>query len=119
MNKILQELSINNENYGSCIGGDDWSSTTSEGIIKSINPSNGETIASVYKCSESDYETILKESDKAFLEWKKVPAPIRGQLIFEMGNELRKNNDNTVGPTKSILEYYSLQPNTIACFYYH
>ena len=93
MNKILQQLSINNENYGSCIGGGDWSSTTSEGIIKSINPSNGETIASVYKCSESDYEKVLFESNKAFKEWRKVPAPIRGQLIFEMGNELRRNKD--------------------------
>ena len=93
MNKILQQLSINNENHGSCIGGGDWSSTTSEGIIKSINPSNGETIASVYKCSESDYEKVLFESNKAFKEWRKVPAPIRGQLIFEMGNELRKNKD--------------------------
>ena len=93
MNKILEQLMINNENYGSCIGGNDWSSTTSEGIIDSINPSNGEKIASVYKCSESDYEKILSESNEAFEEWRKVPAPIRGQLIFEMGNELRRNKD--------------------------
>ena len=93
MNKILEQLMINNENYGSCIGGSDWSSTASEGIIDSINPSNGEKIASVYKCSESDYEKVLSESNKAFEQWRKVPAPIRGQLIFEMGNELRRNKD--------------------------
>ena len=93
MNKILEQLMINNENYGSCIGGSDWSSTTSEGIIDSINPSNGKKIASVYKCSESDYEKVLSESNKSFEEWRKVPAPIRGQLIFEMGNELRRNKD--------------------------
>ena len=62
MNEILKELSIKTENFGSCNGGDAWLSTTSEGIIKSVNPANGDTIASVYKCSESDYEKVLFDS---------------------------------------------------------
>jgi len=93
MKNILEKLSISNHSFGSCIGGVGWIENKSEGIIKSVNPSNGEIIASVYKCSESDYENVLDVSNKAFLEWRKVPAPIRGQLIFEMGNELRRNKD--------------------------
>ena len=93
MKDILEKLSISNHSFGSCIGGVGWIENKNEGIIKSVNPSNSETIASVYKCSESDYEKVLDASNKAFLEWRKVPAPIRGQLIFEMGNELRQNKD--------------------------
>ena len=93
MDDILKKLSIKEKNYGSCVGGENWLSTSNEGVIESANPSNGKVIARVFKCSEADYDKVLSESNKAFNEWRKVPAPVRGQLIFEMGNELRKNKD--------------------------
>jgi aldehyde dehydrogenase (NAD+) len=93
MENILKQLSVLNENYGSCIGGDSWIKTTNEGCIESINPSKSDIIANVYKCSEADYEKVIIASSEAFKQWRKVPAPIRGQLIFEMGNKLRENKD--------------------------
>lgn len=93
MEDILKELMIQKENYGSCIGGEGWLETKNLGEFKSINPSNGELIASVYKCSDQDYEKVVKYSSEAFKEWRKVPAPVRGQLIFEMGNKLREHKD--------------------------
>ena len=93
MKDILEKLSISDHSFGSCIGGEGWIENTNEGVIESINPSNGEKIASVYKSSESDYEKVIEASNKAFLTWRKVPAPVRGQLVFEMGNELRRNKD--------------------------
>ena len=93
MENILKKLSILNENHGACIGGDVWMETKDQGTIDSINPSNGDIIANVHKCSEADYEKVIMASSEAFKEWRKVPAPIRGQLIFEMGNKLRENKD--------------------------
>ena len=93
MEDILKELMIQKENYGSCIGGESWLETKNLGEFKSINPSNGELIASVYKCSDQDYDKVVKYSSEAFKEWRKVPAPVRGQLIFEMGNKLREHKD--------------------------
>jgi len=93
MNDILKKLNINNENYGSCIGGEKWFNTSSEGAIESINPTTGELIAKVYKCSESDYDKIINASNDAFEEWRMVPAPKRGELIRLMGNALRENKD--------------------------
>ena len=58
MENILKELSISKENYGACLGGESWMETRDQGTIESINPSNGEVLASVYKCSENDYEKI-------------------------------------------------------------
>ena len=93
MNDILKKLNINNENYGSCVGGENWFNTSSEGVIESINPTTGELIAKVYKCSASDYDKIINASNDAFKEWRMVPAPKRGELIRLMGNALRENKD--------------------------
>ena len=93
MKEILNSLGIKEDNYGACIGSGNWSKTTDAGVLESINPSNGDTIAKVYQCSESDYDEIIMESQKAFDEWRMVPAPIRGQLVREMGEELRRKKD--------------------------
>ena len=93
MKEILNSLGIKEDNYGACIGSGNWSKTTDAGVLESINPSNGDTIAKVYQCSESDYDEIIMESQKVFDEWRMVPAPIRGQLVREMGEELRRKKD--------------------------
>ena len=51
MNSILEKLGIDKNNYGSCFGGENWNKTEDSGIIESINPTTGELIANVYKCS--------------------------------------------------------------------
>ncbi|HIB78635.1 MAG TPA: aldehyde dehydrogenase family protein [Candidatus Marinimicrobia bacterium] len=93
MNSILKELGINNVNYGACSGTKKWSSSQDGGLLESINPSTGEVIASVYQATENDYEQIVKESVAAFNEFRKVPAPIRGQLVRKMGDALREKKD--------------------------
>ena len=93
MNEILKKLNIDNTNYGSCIGGESWIKTSTEGIIESINPTTGELIAKVHKCSEKDYDKVISSSNDAFKEWRMVPAPKRGELIRLMGNALRENKD--------------------------
>jgi len=89
----LESLGIEENNFGSCIGAGEWSSTMDSGTIKSVNPASGEAIASVYQCSENDYDQIILDSMEAFKEWRMVPAPIRGQLVREMGEELRRKKD--------------------------
>jgi len=93
MKDILHSLGINKNNYGACIGAGNWSATTDAGVLNSVNPANGEVIANVYQCSEADYDNVIKESIEAFKEWRMVPAPIRGQLVREMGEELRRKKD--------------------------
>ena len=93
MKKIIESLGITQENFGSCIGAEKWIETKNSGLIESINPASGEVIANVFQCSEDDYEDVIKASQESFKEWRMVPAPIRGQLVREMGEELRKNKD--------------------------
>ena len=90
---ILKELGIKAVNYGACSGTGKWSDTTQSGEIVSINPANGKKIASVYQCSESDYDRIVSDSAKVFKKWRKVPAPVRGELVRQMGEALREKKD--------------------------
>ena len=90
---ILNELGIEKTNFGACAGPNDWYKTTDAGIIDSINPANGEVVASVYQCNVDDFKSIVDKSYKAFIEWRKVPAPLRGQLVREMANALREKKD--------------------------
>ncbi len=90
---FLKQLGINSDNYGGSLGPGQWTQTEDAGKIDSFNPSNGELIGSVYQCSVDDYNSIVKGSIEAFDEWKKVPAPERGQLVRELGNALRDYKD--------------------------
>ena len=90
---LLKKCGISDTNYGSCIGGKDWSTTENSGINESINPSNEKVLASVFEANEDDYENVVKEAQSAFADWRKVPAPVRGNLVREMGNALRDKKD--------------------------
>lgn len=90
---ILKSLKIHPTNSGTSTGSNWWSTTTNNGEIISYSPTNGKPIASVYNCSEADYERVVTEAQKAFQEWRKVPAPQRGEIIRLIGEELRKHKD--------------------------
>ena len=90
---ILNKLGIKDVNFGGCSGPGNWTKGKNDGITESLNPSNGQLIASVYNCSQEEYVRIVKKSHESFIEWRKVPAPERGQFIRTMGNALRDNKD--------------------------
>lgn len=90
---LLRSLHIDKKNSGASTGKHWWSHDESEGEIISINPANGKDIAAIYRASLKDYEHVIKEAEQAFLSWREVPAPKRGELIRAIGDELRKNKD--------------------------
>ena len=94
---LLKKCGISNSNLGCCVGGSDWFTTKDAGINTSINPSNEEVIASVFEANKGDYEKVVKKAQSAFAEWRKVPAPVRGNLVREMGNALREKKDELGG----------------------
>ena len=93
MKDILNTLGISDVNYGACSSKNNWSKNQKGGLLKSYNPATGELIAAVYQATNDDYESILSESGKAFKSFRKVPAPIRGQLVREIGEALREKKD--------------------------
>ena len=86
---FLKQLGISNTNYGTSTG-QKWMQTKTEGELKIHSPVDGKFIASVYQGSEKDYEKIMKSMEEAFLYWRMVPAPKRGEIVRQIGNKLRE-----------------------------
>ncbi|MFQ6606339.1 MAG: aldehyde dehydrogenase family protein [Fidelibacterota bacterium] len=91
--EILKALGIQDTNPGACWGLGEWSQTTTAGVNRSVNPTSGEVIASVNEASLDDYEKVVQSAVEGFQEWRQVPAPVRGQVVRELGNALRENKD--------------------------
>ena len=59
-------------------------------VIKSIDPATGEIIAEVQTGSVQDLENCINTSNDAFKQWRNLPAPYRGEIVRQIGDELRK-----------------------------
>jgi aldehyde dehydrogenase (NAD+) len=84
---ILEKLHIEAVNSGACYG--DWIPNPSGGEIESLNPSTGEPLAKVARAGPEDYEYVVAQAQEAFLEWRMIPAPKRGEIVRGIANELR------------------------------
>ena len=65
------------------------SSATSGGDLAVRTPLTGEVIAQVPKITAAAATRGYRRAHAAFLEWRKVPAPRRGELVRLLGEELR------------------------------
>ncbi|MGB5739942.1 MAG: aldehyde dehydrogenase family protein [Woeseia sp.] len=92
MKEILRKLGLDDVNPGTWSGAKALQSKDAP-LIESFNPSNGELIASVRSTTKAEYETVIKHAQEAFLEWRKIPAPVRGDAVRKIGNALRDNKD--------------------------
>ena len=90
---VLTELGLQSLNPGGCAGQGRWTTTENCGVLSSINPATGETIARVNLCSAQDYEGIVQAAQESFEEWRSVPAPKRGEVIRLIGEALREKKD--------------------------
>ena len=90
MKKILDSLGLDAVNPGTWCGPDS-SEDTSAPLIDSINPTTGEVIASVRATSAEEYDNVIKRAQQAFLDWREVPGPVRGNAVRLIGNGLRDN----------------------------
>jgi len=84
--EALEQLGIIAMNDGTSTGSDSFASGT---IIPSISPVDGELIAEVRGSSRDDYERALRAASKAFVVWRSMPAPQRGDIVRQFGDKLR------------------------------
>ena len=94
MNKaqILEGLGLADVNPGAC-SGEGWHAAADAPLVKSVDPATGVVIASVRAATEADYERIAASAAAAFLRWREVPAPRRGEAVRLMGEALRAKKD--------------------------
>ena len=88
---ILQRLGIQPVNAGACRG--TWSDTHGRELV-SHDPADGSVLAKVRMATRTDYDEVAESASRAFLKWRMVPAPRRGQIVREIGEELRRHKDD-------------------------
>jgi len=85
--ELLESLGIQPQNPGACTG--TWIETGGAQLV-SINPTLNEPIASVRQATAEDYESVARVADEAFRTWRMMPAPQRGEIVRQLGDELRQ-----------------------------
>jgi|TARA_B110000046_G_scaffold55480_2_gene61985 aldehyde dehydrogenase (NAD+) len=85
--EALKELGLKENNSGVSTGST-WLNAGGE-VIKSYSPVDGKLIGCVTGASESDYQVVKNKAKSAFTDWRKVPAPLRGEIVRQIGDELR------------------------------
>lgn len=86
--QVLKNLNILelNPSYST---GTAWGPSSGSNVIDSYSPVDGKKIASVQVASVADYEKVIKKATDAFVFWRSMPAPKRGDIVRQFGDALR------------------------------
>jgi aldehyde dehydrogenase (NAD+) len=91
VSEVLDRLGIKPLNSGACWG--EWIEKPAGDELVSTSPIDGRELARVQMAAEEDYDEVVWQAAEAFKTWRLVPAPVRGQVVREIGDELRKFKD--------------------------
>jgi len=78
--------------YGNFIGGV-WGAAASGATFESIVPATGESLGTFPRSTAADVDRAVAAASEAFLDWRLVPAPERGNLLFRFAELLRAHKD--------------------------
>jgi aldehyde dehydrogenase (NAD+) len=87
----LSTLGIKKKNSGVSTGSQ-WL-RSGGGSIDSYSPVDGKLIGSVSAADEKSFQKVIATSNEAFIEWRKWPAPKRGEIVRQIGEALREFKD--------------------------
>lgn len=89
---VLKNLKLTGIQNGASTGVD-WIKT-SGAILESHSPIDGNLIGSIKQATEKDYDKVVSKATAAFIEWRKIPAPKRGEIVRQIGEALRENKES-------------------------
>jgi aldehyde dehydrogenase (NAD+) len=87
MSDILKSLGMQVTSPGAF--GKSIITSTSGATLVSTSPIDGRELGRVVCADEAAYDRVVNDAHEVFLEWRKVPAPERGNLVRKIGNALR------------------------------
>nr|XP_014094458.1 putative aldehyde dehydrogenase family 7 member A1 homolog isoform X3 [Bactrocera oleae] len=83
---FLKDIGIERENCGVYNGS--WKGSGE--VLTSIDPGTGRKIANVRVGTSEEMNEAIKVGVNAYQQWCQVPAPVRGNIIRQIGEEMRK-----------------------------
>ena len=66
---------------------------TGKSTFATINPATGETLAQIAEANLADVESAVQAATDAFNSWRLTPAPLRGELLFKVGDILKTKKE--------------------------
>jgi aldehyde dehydrogenase (NAD+) len=60
----------------------------------SFSPADGKKIGSIQETDQKAFELIVAKAQAAFLKWRLVPAPKRGEVVRQIGEALRSKKQD-------------------------
>ena len=78
------------QNY---IGGE-WVDSASGETFESTSPATGEAIGIFPRSNADDVDRAVDAANEAFQEWRLVPAPKRGEILYRFANLLTEEKDD-------------------------
>jgi aldehyde dehydrogenase (NAD+) len=83
---LLASLGIHDGHPGGFAG--EW--IGSGPALDVITPADGSLVGRVTQVTEAEYDRIAARAHEAFLAWRLVPAPRRGEIVRQLGHRLRE-----------------------------
>ncbi len=84
--EALHQLGVKDLNEGTSTGSNNFSNGE---VIESYSPVDGKLIGKVKTTTRADYDKVMDAATKAFLSFRDMPAPLRGEIVRQFGNKLR------------------------------
>lgn len=75
------------------IGGE-WVNSASGETFESINPATEEVLAIAQKGNATDIDKAVESAKKAYAEWRLMPAPRRGEILYEVARILAERKED-------------------------
>ena len=85
---ILKHLHINDINPAYSTGSF-WGDNENNATMAIHSPVDGKKIATVQIAGEAEYQEVIAKASEAFVKWRTVPAPKRGDVVRQLGDALR------------------------------
>jgi aldehyde dehydrogenase (NAD+) len=61
--------------------------------FQTLNPANEELLAEIAQAEISDVEAAVQAATDAFKSWRLLPAPLRGEMLFKIGEILKQRKE--------------------------
>jgi len=64
-----------------------------QNVFQTINPATEELVADIAQAELSDVDAAVNAAKEAFKAWRLVPAPLRGEMLFKVGDLLKQKKE--------------------------
>jgi acyl-CoA reductase-like NAD-dependent aldehyde dehydrogenase len=85
-------MAVETKTFQNFIDGE-WADAASGDTFESTSPATGELIGIFPKSGPEDVDRAVEAARRAYEEWRLVPAPARGEILYRFGGLVREHKD--------------------------